>query len=279
MIIFKNAVDITSFLTTQRNIQQIGFVPTMGALHAGHLSLVERCKRENGIAVCSIFINPTQFNNADDFKHYPVTIEKDIQLLIKAGCDLLFLPPVSEIYPYGYQKKIYELGKIESILEGFHRPGHFQGVCQVVDRLLEIIVPQRLYMGQKDYQQCLVIHKLLELSGKAKRHELVIEPTIRETNGLAMSSRNMRLSAEEHQRAAAIFKCLRYSQQQLPFEPISEIKKHSKEILEKEGFIVDYVEIADATTLEPAVAKAPNLVGLIAATINKVRLIDNLLLN
>jgi pantoate--beta-alanine ligase len=249
----------------------------MGALHEGHLSLLQASTSENDVTVCSIFINPTQFNNIEDFKHYPVTIENDIKLLTEADCDILFLPPASEVYPDEYKKKHYELGNIENILEGFYRPGHFQGVCQVVDRLLEIIEPHTLYLGQKDYQQCMVIQKLLELTGRTKIH-LRICPTKREADGLAMSSRNLRLNEKERKQAINISKVLNFMKKEIDRLPIPEIKKIAVSELEKDGFLVDYVEISDANTLEPAENKSHPLVGLVAASIDRVRLIDNMAL-
>ena len=164
MVIFKEAEALSKSMGSDKNNgKKIGFVPTMGALHPGHLSLVKTSKQENDITVCSIFVNPTQFNNPEDLKHYPVTIEKDIEALLQVDCDILFLPPVSEIYPSYYQKKHYELGPMETILEGKFRPGHFQGVCQVVDRLLTIVDPDHLYLGQKDFQQCMVLKKMVSI--------------------------------------------------------------------------------------------------------------------
>ena len=147
----------------------IGFVPTMGALHAGHISLIKASKNENPITVCSIFVNPTQFNDPKDFEKYPVTIEKDIDMLKEAGCDVLFLPSVEEMYPEGIvTENHYDLGYLETILEGKFRPGHFQGVCMVMQRLLKIVSRIDLYLGQKDYQQCMVIKRLIELMGERK---------------------------------------------------------------------------------------------------------------
>lgn len=280
MIIFKNADEIGAHLSSERkNEISIGFVPTMGALHQGHLSLIKAAKEQNNLAVCSIFINPAQFNNEDDFKRYPVTIEKDIELLLQAGCDILFLPPFEQIYPPGYQKKVYELGKMETILEGEFRPGHFQGVCQVIDRLLTIIQPDKLYMGQKDYQQCMIVQKLLQLIDKETRYELIVESTVRETDGLAMSSRNLRLSSEERSKAPALNEALEHIKNNLGQQPIKTLKRNAREIMEREGFIVDYVEIADAYSLEPANGYSDKLVALVAATINGIRLIDNTILN
>ena len=279
MIIFKNAGQISTFLASEKGQRQIGFVPTMGALHSGHLSLVESCKQQNELTACSIFVNPTQFNNPEDFRHYPVMIEKDIEMLIKAGCDVLFLPPADQVYPPGYIKKAYDLGNIETVFEGKHRPGHFQGVCQVVERLLEIVQPHRIYFGQKDYQQCMIVNRLLQLLHKQEECELVIEPTMREENGLAMSSRNLRLSDEDRERSVAIFHSLQYIKDNLGLEPIKTLQNKASSMLKEKGFDVDYAAIADATTLEPPTNKSDKLVGLVAATISNVRLIDNMLLN
>ncbi|MCU7550752.1 pantoate--beta-alanine ligase [Chitinophagaceae bacterium LB-8] len=279
MIIFKESSRINSHLQSlKKDGKRIGFVPTMGALHPGHLSLINTCKSENDITVCSIFVNPTQFNNQEDYINYPVTIENDVKLLIESGCDILFLPPASQVYPKDYQKKHYDLGNIENILEGFYRPGHFQGVCQVVDRLLTIVDPQALYMGRKDYQQCMVIQKLLELT-KRQSLQLRICPTQRETDGLAMSSRNLRLNKEERKQALNISKVLNFMKKEIEHLPIPQIKEIAVKELEKDGFVVDYIEISDAQTLEPASSNSKPLVGLIAASLNKVRLIDNMALN
>ncbi len=250
----------------------------MGALHAGHLSLVDRSNRENEVTVCSIFINPSQFNNKEDFRLYPVTIEKDIEMLIHAGADILFLPSEAEIYPPGYRAPIYEIGRLESLLEGSYRPGHFQGVCQVVDRLLDLVAPDQLYLGQKDYQQCMVIEKLTALRKQASPR-IVISPTVRESDGLAMSSRNTRLTGEQREKALQIFRSLSSIKLDYQRGDFGALKDKAIRDLEKAGFQVDYVEIADAGTLEPAHSPSQKLVALIAATMGDVRLIDNMLLN
>src|SRR5688572_10485824 len=208
MILFKKAADLSKWFETQRkNNGTLGFVPTMGALHSGHLSLIDRSKKENRITAASIFINPTQFNDPKDFEKYPISIEKDIDLLEKTGCDILFLPSVKEIYPGGTAtKKHYDLGFLETVLEGKYRPGHFQGVCMVVERLLNIVQPGNLYLGQKDYQQCMVIKRLSELM--TLPITVNICPTLREPGGLAMSSRNMRLGPGEREKAVTIYQCL-----------------------------------------------------------------------
>ncbi|NOT52021.1 MAG: pantoate--beta-alanine ligase [Chitinophagaceae bacterium] len=281
MVLFKKAADLSNWLETQRkNKRRVGFVPTMGALHAGHLSLIDSSKKENDITVASIFVNPTQFNDPKDFEKYPVTIEKDLDLLEKAGCNVLFLPSVKEIYPKGtISQKEYDLGFLETVLEGKYRPGHFQGVCMVVERLLNIVAPHNLYLGQKDYQQCMVITRLTELMGQPIRVNIC--PTLRESGGLAMSSRNMRLSEEERKTASTIYKCLSLAKEKLKPGNIAAIKKEMKTMLEKAGFKTDYAEIADARTLELINEwdGKRKLVGLIAAFLNEVRLIDNMMLN
>lgn len=280
MILFKKVTDLRNYLEAQQQKgKQIGFAPTMGALHAGHISLVERSKKENGITVASIFVNPTQFNDKKDFEKYPITLEQDIPLLEAAGCDVLFLPPVAEIYPGGTPPaRHYELGQLEELLEGKYRPGHFQGVCMVVHRLLDIVQPHHLYIGQKDYQQCMVITRLAQLIGM---NDLTIHicPTLREPDGLAMSSRNMRLSKEEREKAVNIYQTLSFIKEQAGKSDLDSIKQKAADNLSAKGFKVDYVEIADANTLEAATSWNAPLVALIAAFNGEVRLIDNMLLD
>src|ERR1700691_4943551 len=193
MILFKRSAHLYRWLNHETvSGKSIGFVPTMGALHEGHISLITISKKETDITVCSIFVNPTQFNDPRDFQKYPITLEKDIALLEQAGTDVLFLPEVEEIYPKGTSGlEHYDLGRIETLLEGQYRPGHFQGVCQVMRRLLDVVRPDDLFMGQKDYQQCMVLQRLLELRGMPTRLHRC--PILREPDGLAMSSRNMGL--------------------------------------------------------------------------------------
>lgn len=280
MIIFKKAEPLSNYINQQKKQgKKIGFVPTMGALHKGHLFLIGSCKNENDITVCSIFVNPTQFNNSDDLKNYPVTTEKDIEQLVDSRCDVLFLPSVAEIYPAGHIKQQYPLGNIETILEGHYRPGHFQGVCEVVDRLLQIVQPAEVYLGQKDYQQCMVIKKLIEITGRAESVILKIIPTVREDDGLAMSSRNLRLDKEQRKLAASIFKELNLIRENIGRTSLDELKSRAREHLTKRGFKVDYVEIANANDLSTATDPSHKLVALAAATTGTIRLIDNLILN
>ena len=278
MIIFKKAADIHNFLATKiKENQSIGFVPTMGALHEGHISLIYKSKAANSLTVCSIFVNPTQFNNPLDFEKYPITIESDIAMLEEAGCDILFLPSTDEIYPIDFIKINYELGYLETILEGKYRTGHFQGVCMVVERLLRIITCNILYLGQKDYQQCMVIEKMISL--RNMNVQLVIAPTIREVDGLAMSSRNRRLSKEERQNAIVIFNSLMNMKSKITNNSIEEIITEANKMISEKGFEVDYVELVDCqlNPLEKTNHKN-GIVALIAATINNIRLIDNMTL-
>lgn len=280
MIIFKSAAQLSRHLHELKNKgETVGFVPTMGALHKGHLSLIDASRRQNGVTVCSIFINPTQFTNEADFQHYPITIEKDLEALEGVGCDLLFLPAVQEIYPPSFVKRHYELGALEHMLEGHYRPGHFQGVCQVVDRLLEIIPADTLFLGQKDYQQCMVIGRLLSITGRNETVKLAIVPTVREESGLAMSSRNLRLTRQQWHQATAIWKALEGVRTNLALKKPEELKREAAETLTRKGFLVDYFEIANAHTLEPATNAQQPLVALVAATLGNIRLIDNLILN
>ncbi|WP_207513086.1 pantoate--beta-alanine ligase [Longitalea luteola] len=281
MIIFKYAEALARYIQQQKHAgKQIGFVPTMGALHNGHIALIDRSKKDTDLTVCSIFVNPTQFNNPVDYQKYPNTIEQDIMKLEAAGCDMLFLPSIAEMYPNGTNNlEQYDLGYLETLLEGKYRPGHFQGVCQVMNRLLTMVQAHKLFMGQKDYQQCMVVSRLLQLMQSTT--ELVTCPTLREADGLAMSSRNLRLSPEERQKATTIFKCLaliKEAYNQHIAWPV--IKEKAVQLLAAAGFRIDYVELADANTLEPADTTTGNKVprvALIAAFLNDVRLIDNML--
>jgi pantoate--beta-alanine ligase len=278
MILFKEAAALSDYLKKQQNKGiSIGFVPTMGALHQGHITLVTASTEKTGLTVCSIFVNPTQFNDPADFKKYPITLENDLKMLFEAGADVVFLPEVEEIYPDGLEKvRTYALGHLESILEGKYRPGHFQGVCQVVHRLLEIVSPDILFMGQKDYQQCMVVQKLID--SYAIPTALVKCNTIREESGLAMSSRNMRLSESERDQAAEIYRTLKFVEQSIRPGNLSDIKGKGIDLLSKSGFRVDYLEICDTRDLsiiDNWDGKSP-LVALAAAFLGEVRLIDNL---
>jgi pantoate--beta-alanine ligase len=281
MILFKKVKDISNFIEKLKmQGSKTGFVPSMGALHQGHISLIETSKKQNDITICSIFVNPTQFNDPTDFEKYPITIENDIYLLEKAGCDVIFIPSADEIYPQSKQnKKHYALGYLENILEGKYRPGHFQGVCQVMDLLLNIVQPTNLYLGQKDYQQCMVLKKLVEIINL--KTNIIICPTLREQDGLAMSSRNMRLNEAARKQAVKIYETLSLIKDEIKPGNLANLKQKAVAYLSAEGFTVDYIEVADAATL--AVIEDWNgstpLVAVCAAFINEVRLIDNMLLH
>src|SRR5580658_2544050 len=279
MIIFKHSADLAKWLNQETaSGRYVGFVPTMGALHAGHISLIAISNLETDITVCSIFVNPTQFNDPKDFQKYPITLEKDIAMLEAAGTDILFLPGVSELYPTGTRGlEHYDLGSLETLLEGKYRPGHFQGVCQVMSRLLNIVRPDDLFMGQKDYQQCMVIQRLLTLMDLPSRLHRC--PIIRESDGLAMSSRNLRLSPKQRANATAIYRALLLLSQQFRAAPTTALVAAGV-ILKEAEFQIDYLSVADAATLEPVTdpADAAGLVALIAAFQGEVRLIDNMIL-
>lgn len=281
MIIFKKISALQHHLDSLKSSKKaIGFVPTMGALHDGHLLLVQQSKTVCEVTVVSIFVNPTQFNDLTDFEKYPVTIEKDCLQLEQQHADILFLPSVTEMYPEGMMnQKPFDLGILETVLDGHYRPGHFQGVCQVVKRLLDIVQPKQLFLGQKDYQQCKVIQRLITVTGI--NASLVIVPTQREKDGLAMSSRNVRLTDEQRLQATAIYQQLIHVRDSVGTVSPLYLTQQATAALLHSGFSkVDYVAIADAESLEPLQSFSDNkkAIALIAAFIGNVRLIDNMLL-
>lgn len=278
MIIFKHAKDLQSHCSNLK-IKDLttGFVPTMGALHEGHLSLIAESRLQTDITICSIFVNPIQFNNKEDFKKYPSAIENDILLLEENGCDILFIPEENEMYPNDESRtKYFELGYLERILEGKYRPGHFQGVCIIVEKLLNVVNPSILFLGQKDYQQCLVIKKLIEITDSEIK--IVICPIFREPNGLAMSSRNQRLITEEKDLASGLYKTLKKIKEELAPGKFSKLQEDAIVQLESSGFKIDYLEMAKRNTLEVVedCNTDENYIVLIAAFLKDVRLIDNL---
>lgn len=281
MILFKKAADIYDYLLrAKKQGYSVDFVPTMGALHQGHISLLQTAKKTGSVLVCSIFVNPTQFNDHKDFENYPSTLEKDIDKLEAAGCDILFLPAVTEMYPGGTKNtEPYDLGYLETVLEGKYRPGHFQGVCQVVHRLLNIIPADQLYLGQKDYQQCMVLKKMIELTNL--KTAITICPTLRDPDGLAMSSRNVRLTDADRKTAVGIYITLSYLKKHLKPGNLSSIKETAVQNLTALGFKVDYVELANASNLNLLHDwdGKTAIVALTAAFLQEVRLIDNMLLS
>jgi len=280
MQIVRSVSALYDLIQIKKATNKIAFIPTMGSLHEGHLSLIREAKRHQRFTVCSIFVNPTQFNDPKDFELYPRNLDADIQLLGNEICDLLFLPSVTDIYPEPQVIKHYDLGTLENVLEGAHRPGHFQGVCMVVERLLELVMPDELYLGKKDFQQCQVIEKLLEINNQTDSIRLIKVDTVREQNGLAMSSRNQRLSANAREQASIIFVLMQDAKEKLlqGASVVNELlDRCRKSLLDNSFEAVDYFELVYRKDL----SKADQLqVGhcqiVVAAIIEGVRLIDNI---
>ena len=260
----------------------LGFVPTMGALHDGHISLIERSVSENKFTICSIFVNQKQFNNAEDFEKYPKTIDTDLAKLEQAKCDIVFVPTNEQIYPTNFKASYFELGNIENVLEGFYRPGHFQGVCIVVNRFLDLIKPNKLYLGRKDFQQCIVIQKMLALQKLEAKIELCIVNTKRNRYGLALSSRNLRLSEEAKRKSLILITCLENAKATLITNTTTDILKIQKESIKEikqAGFeSVDYFDFIneDFEVIKKNTESKRIIAILTAATIDAVRLIDNI---
>ena len=282
MYLYKQTTDIQAHLQAARaSYQTIGFVPTMGALHEGHISLINASLADNQLTVCSIFVNPTQFNQAEDLEKYPRMPALDIARLADAGCHIVFLPEVEVIYPPGLETRIdIDLNGLDRVMEGAHRPGHFAGVVQVVNRLLDIVKPHRLYMGQKDYQQFCVIRRMLDVQQSPV--ELVMVPTMREADGLAMSSRNLRLRPEERAQAPAIYKILQDIRQAALRKgaAFDALTQEAFDGLLAAGFRPEYVSIAHGTSLQPlsSMPETGSVVACVAAWLGEIRLIDNLLI-
>lgn len=274
MYIFKTIHDLKAYLSDKT---AIGFVPTMGALHQGHISLMRQCLKESKTSVCSIFVNPTQFNSKEDYEQYPITLKEDILLLEQSGCEVLFIPSVDEIYPNGVkQKNALDLGGIANDLEGKMRPGHYDGVAEVVARLIDIVRPDKMYMGLKDFQQILVVKKMVAL--KSLQVEIVPCETIREESGLAMSSRNRRLSESGMQRALEISRVLFSIRDGFKNKPLHQLLEEGMQQLAKVAEKVEYLEVRDAANLELPSERTIDRVVLVAAWFDGVRLIDNILL-
>jgi pantoate--beta-alanine ligase len=259
--------------------KRIGFVPTMGALHEGHLQLLRASARENDVTICSVFVNPTQFNNASDYKLYPRTLEQDISLLQTVGCDFLFAPDAEEVYP---QQSVlqFSFGELEAVMEGAHRPGHFNGVATIVSKLFHMVQPHKAYFGQKDLQQVAIVRQLVQTLSFDL--ELVCHPTVRETDGLAMSSRNKRLNAAQRQLAPQLYKALQMARRDLLQKPVPAIKSDVAHYLTQvDELALEYFEVVDPLTLQPLhdVSGHEEVALCIAAFVGEVRLIDNMLVN
>ncbi len=276
MLVLHKIKEIEEVISLQKQKgNKIGFVPTMGALHQGHISLIEFSKQQTDFTVCSIFVNPNQFNNPSDLTHYPRTPEADIRLLKEAGCDILYMPEVNDVYPKN-DTRIFDFGFLDSILEGAKRPGHFNGVGQVVSILLEGVKPDKAFFGSKDYQQVMVVKDLVKQLGM--NVEIVACPILRESDGLAMSSRNTRLTVEERKVAALIPIIMQKAKKIAIEKGIIEAKAFVAESVSKVSIMkLDYYEICNADTLKPisTVTKNKPVVSLIAVFVGNVRLIDN----
>lgn len=276
MMEFFNEIEpLRAFLAEHHSHKSIGLVPTMGALHEGHLSLVKAARSENDITVCSIFVNPTQFNNPADLAAYPRTLEHDMSLLEKAGCDVIFAPTIATIYPTSSTIK-FDFGSLDKILEGKFRPGHFSGVAQIVAKLFNIIQPTRAYFGQKDFQQLKIVETLVrELNFPIAIRPM---PILREADGLAMSSRNLRLTPAQRKQALILYESLTLGKKLLaegqPFAAVHAlVERKWNEAL---GVTLEYFELVNSGNLEAEPHVTEQSILLIAGTVGEIRLIDNL---
>ena len=275
MIVVETIKDLKQELA-KYNSKNIGFVPTMGALHSGHISLVERCVKENDVCVVSVFVNPTQFNDKADLERYPRTEEADKKLLEAAGCDIVFMPKVEEMYPEE-DTRVFNFGSIETVMEGKYRPGHFNGVAQIVSKLFDAVEPTRSYFGEKDFQQVAIIRDMVRQLNLPV--EIIACPIIREESGLARSSRNELLSAEERKKAALISQVLSKSVNFAKEMSVDEVKNWViDQFKTDEVFRMDYYDIVDGNSLQSVSSweESDYIVGCIAVYCGKIRLIDNI---
>ena len=269
--------DFKNLLAQERlKNKSIGFVPTMGALHEGHLSLVERCARENDVCATSIFVNPTQFNDKNDLDTYPRTLDKDMALLETAGCNYLFAPSEQEMYPEP-DTRVFHFGNLSQVMEGAHRPGHFNGVAQIVRKLFNATEPCRAYFGEKDFQQIAIIRQMVECLNI--NVQIIPCPTVRDADGLAMSSRNGRLTAKQRQKAPLVARTLKESAPLATRQTVQQVKEFVIHTLNSEPLLrVEYFEIVDEHTLQTINQWTDTIspVGCIAVFCGNVRLIDNI---
>ena len=281
MLIFTKITELQAFLAqTNGKKQTVGFVPTMGALHLGHISLIKASKKECDITICSIYVNPTQFNDKNDLERYPKTPEKDLELLSNIACDVVFVPTTEEMYS-SKEERIFDFGYLDKILEGSHRPGHFNGVALIISKFFDIVKPYKAFFGSKDYQQVMIVKALV----KQLHYDVEIKscPILREEDGLAMSSRNALLNPDER-KAAKIFPWLMDEVKALKEKgaDINEIKNMVEVSLKKNSiYKLDYLAICDAASLKElnSFNEAQSYVVLIACFVGKIRLIDNIILS
>lgn len=280
MYIFKKVEDLQNYLNQLRDSgKRIGYVPTMGALHAGHISLIEEANKGSDITVCSIFVNPTQFDNADDLAKYGRNLPKDAKMLGDALTNVLFAPNVDEVYPPNLETELtLDFGQLTKVMEGRFRTGHFEGMVQVVSRLLNIVQPDSLYMGQKDFQQAAIVKNML--AQQQRKTKLVVCPIIREPHGLAMSSRNERLATADRALAKVLHESLLATKENIAQTDIESLKNVAKKKIEAAGLKLDYFEIADADSLQSidTTDQSEQIVACVAAYLKDVRLIDNMIL-
>lgn len=277
MQVLKSKNELVSLIDNyKKEGKTIGFVPTMGALHNGHLSLVKECKKNSDVTVVSIFVNPTQFNDLEDLKRYPRTLDKDTELLKTVECDLVFAPSVEEIYPEPDTRK-FDFGYIESVMEGAKRPGHFNGVGQVVSRLFDIVRPDKAFFGMKDFQQVAIIKNMVK---QLNYHiQIVPCPIIREESGLALSSRNTLLDADHKKNAPHIYATLKKARNLASEMSVSDLKKWITDEIDSNPCLkAEYVEIVDDTTLKVTEdwTEDGTKVACVAVYAGKIRLIDNI---
>ena len=278
MQVFYDKDSFSKYIDLQKEQNNsIGFAPTMGALHAGHISLYEEANKDNDVVISSIFVNPTQFNNPDDLEKYPRTVENDIEKLKNSKLvDAVYIPKVKDIYPNGLERKHYDFGGIENEMEGAARPGHFDGVGTVVEELFRQVRPDNAYFGEKDFQQLKIIEKLVDILNLGiKIHGVKIH---RENNGLAMSSRNMRLSEAEKKASSVIYQTLKKVDDWFRVITIPEIKIRVEEIFDRNDMVLEYFLIANEDTLKEAdfFSEDENYRAFIVVNVDQVRLIDNM---
>lgn len=277
MITINSVSELRETVSKFRNEgKTIGLVPTMGALHEGHLSLVNRCRKENDVVVVSVFVNPTQFNNKEDLRTYPRTEEADRALLESAGCDIAFMPTVEEIYPEP-DTRVFALGRVAEVMEGAMRPGHFNGVAQIVSKLFMFVEPDRAYFGEKDFQQIAVIRSMVKSEGF--KLEIVPCPIVREADGLAKSSRNVRLTPEMRKVAPNIAHILNESKEYAKSHTVGETEKYVVDAINSyDGMEIEYYQIVDGISLEHLTSwdETGYAVGCVTVYCGDVRLIDNI---
>lgn len=277
MIICKTRLELNQLLDSVRKSgRSIGFVPTMGALHQGHLSLIEQSKKQTDFTIASIFVNPTQFNNQSDFENYPITLDSDCTMLESLSTDALFLPSVAEMYPEP-DTRVFELGGLDLVMEGKFRPGHFNGVAQIVSKLFDFVQPDHSFFGQKDFQQLAIIRYMSKSLGY--KTEIHACPIIRESDGLAMSSRNMRLSSEQRQKSVLISRSLKQAKEMADRgSRLEEIKAFVFSVFASDPeFKIEYFEVVDTVSLKELneLEDSKNRTACIAVFVGEIRLIDN----